>query len=292
MHQITVRLCSRIMMTKMQVIVLLPEKRDYTRKMPVVWLLHGATETPEDFLYRCDLQQLLRDSEAMVVMPEGMNSDFADQPQFGTGYRFAEFFFQELMPFITNSLSGSKVREENFITGYSMGGAGALMLGLAHPEKFAVIAPLGAGVREYEFLLPDLELSGEDFRKKANANRKAYPTEYGDPAFGITPKEINMIAKFPMVADYVGSMECTGKRFAEADFDALPSLWFCCGEEDGCCSKVTGFVTRARAMGFERIQQKILPGLDHSDEKACVWECFRHLFPELMDKQNKGNILN
>ncbi len=257
-------------MTDMPVTILVPEETGET--FPVIWLFHGATESGEALLTHCGLPHFMdrQDRKAVLVLPDGLNSDFANQPQFGTGYQFADFFFDELMPFVYHTTCASENPAENIIAGYSMGGAAALMLGLKHPEKFGLIAPLGSAVREYEFLQDDLSLTGEAFREKAAANPKTYPTEYGDPKEGITFKEINMIAKFPTVQDYVDSMECTGKQFEEADFASLPPIWFCCGGNDFCQEKVETFVDRAHDLGDEHVSCEILPGLDHSAEKECV----------------------
>ncbi len=277
MHEISAEINSKIMMTKMPVHVLVPEETG--RSFPVIWLLHGATESGEDLLYHCNLNHEMdhREKQAVLVLPDGLNSDFANQPQFGNGYMFADFFFEELMPFIYHTTCASQAPKENIISGYSMGGAGALMLGLNKPELFGLIAPLGAGMRDPNFLQEDLSLTGDAFRLKATVNRTAYPTEYGDPAEGITLKEINMIAKYPTVNDYVNSMECTGKRFIECNFEKLPPIWFCCGEEDGCYSKVKDFVTFANSIGAGNVSFTSLPGLNHDAEKECVQALLDHV---------------
>ncbi len=276
MHEISAKIKSKCMMTDMPVMILVPE--DTGQTFPVIWLFHGATESGEDLLAHCSLSRFMdrQEHKAVLVLPDGLNSDFANQPQFGTGYQFADFFFDELMPFVYHTTCASEDPAENYITGYSMGGAAALMLGLFYPEKFGLIAPLGSAVREYEFLQDDLSLTGDAFRTRALADPKAYPTEYGDPAEGITFKEINMISKFPTVQGYVDSMECTGKRFEEADFENLPPIWFCCGGDDLCQEKVKAFVNHAHDLGDEHVSCKILPGLDHSAEKECVQAMIRY----------------
>ncbi len=277
MHQISAKIDSKIMKLKMPVLILIPEESP--EDCPVIWLLHGGSESGEDLLDHCNLSRYADHlkNQAVLVLPDGLNSDFANHPEFGTGYRFADFFFDELMPFIQNTTCASASPEKNSIAGYSMGGAASLMLGLAHPERFSLIAPLGASVRESDFLEGDIDLSGSAFRLRASLDRTKYPTEYGDPAEGITEKEINMIAKYPTVKDYVDSMECTGKRFIETDFDHMPPIWFCCGEQDPCCSPVTDFVTFANSMGAGQVSCQILPGLDHSAEKECVQAFLDHV---------------
>lgn len=44
------------------------------------------------------------------------------------------------------------------------------------------------------------------------AHRTDFPAEYGDPAVGIKPEEINVIAKYPTVQAFLDSPECMYRR--------------------------------------------------------------------------------
>lgn len=286
MNQFEIRFRSRSLMMKVPVGVLLPEcpmgqkPAAYYRpgkKYRVLWLLHGATCDWEDFLLHDQIEQHLRGHETMVVMPFGLNSDFADHMEFAGGYAFESYFFGELMPFIRNSFPASEKPEDNFIAGYSMGGAGALMLGLLHPERFAAIAPLGASERDAQFLRGLENLTGWQFREKALSNRKAFPTEYGNPAEGITLKEINMIARYATVGDYIASEECTGERIPEAIAKGnLPEMYFCCGENDDCAPRVVRLCEKAEALGAKNFGYDILPGIDHSGSEPVIARMLEH----------------
>lgn len=197
MHQITLKLRSKKLMQKAEICILFPEFPAGKAHGPygVLWLLHGATCNHEDFLYRTHLLPMLEGADVMVVIPDGLNSDFANHMEFANGYPYADFFFDELMPYIYGNFPASDRREDNYLAGYSMGGAAALMYGLYRPDAFGRVAVLGSTVRESAFLRPYLGLTGEEFRKMALADPKKLPTEFGDPAQGITRKEINMIAR-------------------------------------------------------------------------------------------------
>ena len=276
MNTIRLKLRSKALMGPAQVTVLLPSPgpgeaaEDFYasgRRYRVLWLLHGAGGDDETFLLENGIEPLLRGKDIMAVMPAGLNSDYANHMEFAGGYAFTDYFFDELMLYIHSTLPASAAPEDNLLAGYSMGGAGALLLGLKHPERFAVVAPLGASFRESSFLQPYLELSGEAFRALALADPTRFPTEYGDPKGGITRKEINMIARYPSVRDYVNSEECTIERFTErAKNGTLPRLLFCCGEKDPACEKVEAFRRYAESLGVTGITYDYLPGVDHGGQ--------------------------
>lgn len=286
MNQLEIRFKSQALMMNTPVGVLLPEcpmgqkPEGFYRsgkKYRVLWLLHGATCDWEDFLLHDQLLQHLRGHETMVVMPFGLNSDYADHMEFAGGYPFERYFFEELMPFVRNSLPASDRREDNYIAGYSMGGAGALMLGLMRPELFGGIAPLGASERDPSFLSGLESLTGWQFRERALSDRRAFPTEYGNPEDGITLKEINMIARYPTVGDYLASEECTGARLPEAIARGnLPPMYFCCGEKDDCAPRVEALCRRAVALGAKNFDYDILPGIDHSGSEPVIAQMLRH----------------
>lgn len=273
MTQIILKVRSRKLVQMNDVCVLLPESPpghragDYFhpgKKYPVLWLLHGASWDYSCFLLNDKVERMLLGKEVMVVIPSGLNTDFANHMEFANGYPMTDYFFDELMPYIYSIFPASTAKEENYLAGYSMGGAAALMFGLLHPEKFGQVGVLGSSVRESIFLRPYMDWTGEQFRKAALANPKRFPTEFGDPEWGITRKEINMIARYDTVQDYVNSMECTWERFTDAAMTGtVPDLLFCCGDEDGCYEKVLAFRAYAESLGEKSIRYEFIPGCGH-----------------------------
>ena len=275
MSLLTIRFRSKKLATRIPLHVLLPDPPMGTdpaefyragEKYRVLWLLHGGTETSEDFFYKYHLHTLLRGHKVIAVMPNALNSDFQNHMGFGSGFPFIDFFFEELMPFVYATFPASTDPADNYLAGYSMGGSGASMLGFLHPEKFqGGIAPLGSGFRGGDFLGPYLHMNGSEFRTFALNNPTLFPTTFGDPAAGIKLKEINMIAHYDTVRDYVDSPECTWKRFPEAVAGGkLPELYFCCGELDTmtleCDQKILAL---AEELGFSNISLDIIPNCTH-----------------------------
>jgi S-formylglutathione hydrolase FrmB len=235
MNIATIRLESTVLFMPTEVTVLMPEDvKAADEKFKVVWLLHGAGGDSKTFLYTADFDNMMAKHRILIVMPSALNSDYGSYPRFGRGYDFPRFFFEELMPFIYDTFAASRRPEDNYIEGASMGGFGAMSLGLAHPEKFHAIGMLGASLRESSFLLPyQDDPDCERFRADALADPRRFPTEYGSPAWGIKPKEVNVIAKYPTIRDFFASPDCMWNRFPEVVKEGrLPQIYVACGKND------------------------------------------------------------
>lgn len=269
MNIATVRLVSRVLFMPTDITVLLPEEPARPgEKLPTVWLLHGACGDHRTYLSEVDFESIMRSHRCMIVMPSAHNSDYGNYDSFGTGYRFIDYFFDELMPFIQATFPASCAREDNFIQGASMGGYGAMCLGLYRPEKFAAIGMLGASLRESAFLQPYENEKSEAFRIDALANPKAFPTEYGFKDMGIKRKEVNVITKYPTIKAFLDSPECMWRRFPEvAESGKLPKIYAACGSADLFYDANLRFRQLVKELGVEDHVHFNLPeGIGHSND--------------------------
>lgn len=273
MSEFSINLRSSILSGPTDVTVLMPEPQPGMKpeqfyasgeRYPVLWLLHGGNSDRHDFLRCTNIARYAMERKIMVVIPNALNSDFANHPEFGDGYNFSDFFFEELMPFIYNWFSASQKPEDNFAAGSSMGGAAVWMYGLMHPELFAALAPLSSPPKDYSYLEPFRALTGAEFRVRAEREPSAFPAGFGDPAGGIHQKEINMIAKYSTVGAFLDSWECTWPRFGEAARSGpLPRIYITCGAEDRSCAKLREFRAYANSLGATDIVYEFVPGYGH-----------------------------
>lgn len=218
------------------------------KKYKVLWLLHGGNCDCNSWLYHTNLVRYVKDREFMVVMPSGQNADFANHPQFADGLMLTDFFFEELMPFVHGWLPTSSQKEDNFVAGYSMGAAAAWMFGLYCPESFGKLFSLGSPPKNYAFMEEYRNWSGEEFREKALADPLKFPAGYGDPKAGIHLKEVNMIAKYGTVGDFLDSCEHTGYRVKEAAENGnMPEAYLLCDTGERTYQKVKEFQKQAEA---------------------------------------------
>ncbi len=267
MHILKIRFKSRHLAMPTYVAVLLPDSvTEDARKRKVLWFLHGAMQDYEDQLQDDAFMDAVKDRDLIVVIPDGLNSDFGNYEDFGNGYDFPSYFFDELLPFVYANFPASDEPADNFIAGASMGGFGAMELGLLHPEKFGGIAAIASSMRESEFLQPYLDSPMEDFKRDALENPKDFPTEYGFGQSGIKRKEVNVIAKYPTVQDFYDSPECMWNRFPEVvSAGNLPRLYVACGTDDLFYPPTRKFEEMAEDAGVKDSRFVFADGVGHEE---------------------------
>jgi S-formylglutathione hydrolase len=135
-----------------KVLVYLPPsyRRDLARRYPVLYLLHGATSTPDEWLdgvYQGMNLQRVADSliaaaipEFIVVMPDANNALGADwytnSPVTGN---WQDFVVRDLVGHVDAAYRTEPRRNRRALVGHSMGGFGALAIGFERPNAFGLI---------------------------------------------------------------------------------------------------------------------------------------------------------
>jgi len=124
-------------------------------KVPVVTFLSGLTCTEENFMAKSGAQRYAAELGLMIVAPdtsprgEGVPDDPDGAWDFGLGagmyvnateepwsrhYRMYDYVVKELQPAVFDNFPGDAARQG--LTGHSMGGHGALTIGLRNPQTF------------------------------------------------------------------------------------------------------------------------------------------------------------
>ena len=122
-------------------------------KYKVLWLLHGTFGDHTDWLRKSSIELYACEKDLIVVMPSALNSDYTNWDHCMMGYAMYDFLTEELMPLVYNWFPASDKREDNYISGLSMGGEGALIYALGHSQRFAAAAVLSWAPRNYVRLL-------------------------------------------------------------------------------------------------------------------------------------------
>ena len=122
-------------------------------KRKVLYLLHGLGDDASAWQRYTSIETLAAAYGLVVVMPSAGRSFYIDQPN-GQGY--FTYLTEELPQYLADVFGLAPRREDTFIAGNSMGGYGAFMAALLHPEKYAAAASL-SGVLSLEIfkVLPD-----------------------------------------------------------------------------------------------------------------------------------------
>lgn len=179
--------------------------------LPVVWLLHGTYGDHTDWVRKTNVERYAARKGVAVVMPSGLNSNYANWSGFMLGYDMYDYVLQELMPLVHHWFPVSSRREDNFIAGLSMGGRGTLTLALSNPERFAAAAALSASPRDFSTLTPAY-LEAND--PVATRFRRAIANAGGIDAFLASPENTWRV---------IDEKSSTGE---------LPRLLFACGGDD------------------------------------------------------------
>jgi S-formylglutathione hydrolase FrmB len=150
-----------------------------------------------------------------------------------SGPKYWTFVSEELPALMRQFFPISTAREDTFAAGLSMGGYGALRLGLARPDKFAAAASL-SGALDYVKRLREAGREGSRFSRAewvglAGAEFKGEGTS--------------------------SDLFATAQRVA-ADKAPRPKLYICCGTEDALLEDNRGFHQHLDTIHYEHTYEE------------------------------------
>ncbi len=111
-------------------------------KYPVLYLLHGASDDHTIWLRRTSIERYVASMGMAVVMPEVLLSRYENMLH---GPKYQDYIVNELPEIMQSFFPISDKREDKNIAGLSMGGMGALKIGLQHPDKYQSVGVLSSG---------------------------------------------------------------------------------------------------------------------------------------------------
>lgn len=157
-EQAVLRHASEVTGTNMTFSVFVPDHEEGA-KLPVVWYLSGLTCTHANVTEKGDFRRACAELGLILVAPdtsprgEGVADDPEGAYDFGLGagfyvdateqpfaqhYRMWSYITQELPEIIGDCFPADLTRQS--IMGHSMGGHGALTIGLSHAERFRAVS--------------------------------------------------------------------------------------------------------------------------------------------------------
>ena len=120
------------------------------QRYPMLYFLHGLGDN-EQTLFKGggwdvveDLRQKRQISDYLVVAPEGKRSFYINSAD--GRVRYSDFLIREFIPYIESHYSIRRERSARAISGFSMGGYGALRFAFAHPELFSSVSAQSAAL--------------------------------------------------------------------------------------------------------------------------------------------------
>jgi S-formylglutathione hydrolase FrmB len=228
---------------KMKYNIALPEKYESTtERYPVLYLLHGLTSNYTAWA-SLGAPRYARAYDLIVVMPDVGNSWYANWAKSDEDQKndWEDFIIKDLIRHVDSNYRTIATREGRAINGLSMGGYGALMLGLKHPDMFCSIGSQ-SGALSFAKGAAERLRNGEDLAKKAAARK---PSEKPNPAIGIegfssqaerTPK-----GKLFATADQADAYD-PFKLVLAVPKEKLPHICIDCGTDDRLIKSSQEFV--------------------------------------------------
>lgn len=139
-------------------IYLPPDYESSNKSYPVLYLLHGYSDDETGWIQFGEADFIADRGIAngdfppcIIVMPDGKVTWYANS--FDGKDLWEDMFIQEFIPFIEKEYRIRDKKEFRAIAGLSMGGNGALLLSMRHPELFSSCVAMSAGTFTEEEIL-------------------------------------------------------------------------------------------------------------------------------------------
>ena len=139
-------------------IYLPPDYETSERMYPVLYLLHGSGDDQTGWIQFGEVLQItdkaIEDGLAtpmVIVMPDAQSGQKGYFNSIDGKWNYENFFFEELIPFIEKKYRIKPKKRFRAIAGLSMGGGGAFIYALRHPEMFSSACPLSGSMGELSY---------------------------------------------------------------------------------------------------------------------------------------------
>ena len=111
----------------------------------VLYLLHGLSGNADEWLRFSKIEYYAKKYNLIVIFPEVQRSFYNNYPG---GFRYFDYVADELPAICGKWFNLTGNRNRTFIAGESMGGYGAVRIGLSRPDRFSAVGSL-SGVLDY-----------------------------------------------------------------------------------------------------------------------------------------------
>lgn len=145
------------------VTVVLPDTYSKENKYPSIYTLHGYSGDNTNFVTKTPIGQLADKYNVVFISPDGGYDSWY--------IKYNTFISKELPSMIESKYSIYSEKEKRAITGLSMGGFGALYIGINNQDVFGNIGSMSGGVNveEYKFnwnILKNINKNFEEYNIK------------------------------------------------------------------------------------------------------------------------------
>lgn len=227
------------------------------QKYPVLYLLHGYTDDETGWTQFGNVRRIAdeaiatgKSAEMIIVMPDAWDTWYLNS--FDNQEPYENMFFEELIPFIESTYRARTTREHRAIAGLSMGGYGALVYALHHPDMFSTCSALSAAVRTDEQM--------KAYDNDAQERKRLFSRIYGN---GITTEHWKQNSVFSLI-DSIDE-----KQTPQVSF------YIDCGDDD--------YLFPNNLILFKKIREKKLTAELRVRNGGHAWHYWREALPEVME---------
>ena len=142
-----VEIRSERMERKIPATLILPESYGQnSQRYPVLYLLHGAGGDHKSWTRQTEIAQLADRYDMMVLCPNGGATSWYFDSPIDPKSQFETFITKDCVDFVDEQYRTKPHRDSRALCGLSMGGHGAMYLGIRHLDTFSVSIVLSGGV--------------------------------------------------------------------------------------------------------------------------------------------------
>ncbi len=198
---------------------------------PVLYLCHGFTSNYHEFV-NVGVPEYLNRFDMIVIMVDVGNSFYVNWAQSNDGrpYKFADHVCKDVIGYVDKNYRTIASRKGRAINGISMGGFGAISLGLSHPDLFCSIASHSGALNMAERARRTV---GRDTDNSRMERMKADKTRYLDikiEGFSTFAERTPLGKQFLTVED-IDKVD-PFKLVLEVPKEQLPHIYLDCGYQD------------------------------------------------------------
>ncbi len=218
----------------------IPEKKP----MKTIYFLEGMTGNYIGLSNYTRIQSIAEDYNVCVIMIGGENMWFADSQI--TGNFYDRMVYHDILKYTRNTFNLSDKREDTYIAGFSMGGFGAINIGLRHPDLFSHIVAMSPGLSK------DIILAAADDEKSGQGYlADSYRAMYG----------LKDLADFENSDD---DYEYLARKVMEETPELMPRIYLSAGEKDELLGCTTAYYEYLKKLGWKDVTFNLQKGLGHS----------------------------
>lgn len=253
------------------------EKQDY----PVVYLLHGHTGNYTSWITYAKLPvELTTQYNCIIILPDAGNSFYVNWTgqTDGKPHRWQDMIVKDLLPDAEKKYRISKNKSARSIGGLSMGGYGALAIGLKNPQLFGFVFSSAGAIDFCKYIKEEFAKDTLDWNSPVlwSEDKKTVNSKNFSNWKERTPQ--GLVFKTPADADALDPYILLDK----ADTSLLPFIHIDCGNKDYHLKAAMSFA-EALKKKTNKYSLLIMPG----NHEVPYWEqAVRHSFMLIMQQTN------